>query len=112
MKLEDQKQIEILKDEIICSKASLVYLKNKKLSADKEYEREKARLHQSIKNHEEDIKILEDAWQNTDIDMWIEKENEKEHKRLEKLTPEERMQEELERMEGLREAEKKQWNCS
>ena len=44
-------------------------------------------------------------------DCWIEKQNEKEIKRLEKLTPGERMKEHLDIIETLREAEKNNWNC-
>ena len=46
------------------------------------------------------------------VDNWVEKQNEKEIKRLEKLTPEERMKEHLDRIEILREAEKNNWYCS
>ena len=46
------------------------------------------------------------------VDHWVEKENEKEIKRMEKLTPEERMKEHLDRIETLREAEKNNWYCS
>ena len=46
------------------------------------------------------------------VDSWVEKQNEKENKRLEKLTPEERMKEHLDRIETLREAEKNNWYCS
>ena len=46
------------------------------------------------------------------VDSWVEKQNEKEMKRLEKLTPEERMKEHLDRIETLREAEKNNWYCS
>ena len=46
------------------------------------------------------------------VDSWVEKQNEKEIKRLEKLTPEERMKEHLDRIETLREAEKNNWYCS
>ena len=46
------------------------------------------------------------------VDCWFEKQNEKEIKRLEKLTPEERMKEHLDRMATLREAEKNNWYCS
>ena len=46
------------------------------------------------------------------VDNWVEKQNEKEIKRLEKLTPEERMKEHLDRIETLREAEKNNWYCS
>ena len=46
------------------------------------------------------------------VDCWIEKQNEKEIKRLEKLTPEERMKEHSDRIETLREAEKNNWYCS
>ena len=45
------------------------------------------------------------------VDCWIEKQNEKEIKRLEKLTPGERMKEHLDIIETLREAEKNNWNC-
>ena len=45
------------------------------------------------------------------VDTWIEEQNEKEIERLEKLTPEERMKEHLDRIEILREAEKNNWNC-
>ena len=46
-------------------------------------------------------------------DRWLEEQNEREIKRLEKLTPEERMKEHLDIIERLREAEKnKNWNCS
>ena len=44
------------------------------------------------------------------VDCWVEKKNEKEIKRMEKLTPEERMREHLDRIETLREAEKNNWN--
>ena len=46
------------------------------------------------------------------VDSWVERQNEKEIKRLEKLTPEERMKEHLDIIETLREAEKNNWNCS
>ena len=46
------------------------------------------------------------------VDSWVERQNEKEIKRVEKLTPEERMKEHLDRIETLREAEKNNWNCS
>ena len=49
--------------------------------------------------------------QNVGIDTWIEEQNEKEIERLEKLTPEERMKEHLDRIEMLREAEKQEWHC-
>ena len=45
-------------------------------------------------------------------DAWIEEQNEKEIERLEKLTPQERMKEHLDRIEFLREAEKNNWYCS
>ena len=45
------------------------------------------------------------------VDNWVEKQNEKEIKRLEKLTPEERMKEHLDRISILREAEKNNWYC-
>ena len=45
------------------------------------------------------------------VDCWVEKQNEKEIKRREKLTPEERMKEHLDRIETLREAEKNNWYC-
>ena len=44
-------------------------------------------------------------------DRWVEEQNEREIKRLEKLTPEERMKEHLDIIERLREAEKNNWNC-
>ena len=46
------------------------------------------------------------------VDSWVERQNEKEIKRVEKLTPEEGMKEHLDRIETLREAEKNNWNCS
>ena len=46
------------------------------------------------------------------VDSWVERQNEKEIKRVEKLTPEQRMKEHLDRIETLREAEKNNWNCS
>ena len=105
MELEDQKKIEMLKDDIICLKAQLIHLKNKKLSADKEYELEKTILQKNLKKRHQEIENLEDM----DIDMWIEKENEKEIERLEKLELKERMKEELERIKDLQEAKKNNW---
>ena len=49
---------------------------------------------------------------NVMVDSWVERRNEKENKRLEKLTPEERMKKHLDIIETLREAEKNNWNCS
>ena len=48
---------------------------------------------------------------NVMVDCWVEKQNEKEIERLEKLTPGERMKEHLDIIETLREAEKNNWNC-
>ena len=50
--------------------------------------------------------------QDVGIDTWIEEQNEKEIERLEKLSPEERMKEHLDRIEFLQKAEKttvEQW---
>ena len=118
MDSEYKKKIEILMEDIICCEASLIRIKNNKLAADKEYEREKAYLETIIKNQQHDIKILKQTGcegqshenQTTDVDNWIEEEVEKEHKRWKNLTPQEKMKEHNERIEMLREAEKQQWN--
>ena len=61
-----------------------------------------------------DLEDFEKQQSNVDImiDSWVERQNEKENKRLEKLTPEERMKEHLDIIKTLREAEKNNWNCS
>ena len=114
MDSEYQKKIEILMEDIICCEASLIRLKHEKLRADKQYELEKANLETTIKNNQLRIKILKQtgcANQTTDVDNWIEKEIEEEHKRWKNLTPQEKMKEHHERIEMLREAEKQRWNC-
>ena len=82
---------------------------------DEKYEREKAELEKSIKNHQHRIAILKQGGcpgQSTDIDNWIEEEVEKEYQRWRNLTPAEKMKEHKERIDMLREAEKNNWNCS
>ena len=109
MELEYQKKIEILLEDIICVEARLIGLKNTKLHADEEYERQKADLEKTIKNHQRDLAILKQrgcAWQPADIDNWFEEEIEKEYKRWKNLTPEEKMKEHKERIGMLRKAEK------
>ena len=114
---EYQEKIEMLLEDIICFEASLIRLKNKKLQADKQYKAKKAHLEQVIKNMQRDIKILEKKGcarpiTDKEVDDWIEEEVEKEHKRWEKLTLQERMKEHHERMDMLQTAEKNNWNCS
>ena len=116
MESEYQKQMEIAMEEIIVMEASIITLKDKKRQADREFEKEKARLEKIIKGRQHDIAILEQTGcdQITDIalDNWIEEEVEKEHKRWKNLTPQEKMKEHKERIDMLREAEKQRWYCS
>ena len=59
-----------------------------------------------------DLEDFEQPMTDIEVDNWIEEQNEKEIERLEKLTPEERMKEQLDRIEFLRKAEKQKWHCS
>ena len=118
MDSENQKNFLAAMEEIIVLEASLIKLKNEKLAADREFEYQKAQLEHCINAPKRMIKILKQTGcENqiiTDIavDNWIEEENEKEIKRLKNLTPEERMKENFDRIEFLREAEKNNWYCS
>ena len=58
-----------------------------------------------------DLEDFETQQNEMGVDSWVEQQNEKEIERLEKLSPEERMKEHLDRIETLRKAEKNNWNC-
>ena len=114
---EYQEKIEMLLEDIICLEASLIQLKHTKLQADKEYEVEKAHLEKCIKNIQRRMEILKQTGcagpiTDKEVDDWIEEEVEKEHKRWEKLTLQEKMKEHHDRIDMLRTAEKNHWNCS
>ena len=101
-------------EDIIVTEAALIGLKNEKLMADREFEYRKAQLDHCIKRSKRMLEFLKQTGcenqMMTDlaVDNWIEEEIE----RLEKLTPEERMKENLDRIETLREAKKNNWYCS
>ena len=89
-------------DDILCREESEKELQRWKNLAPEE----KIREHHKLENEED--------WEVNDIqvDRWIERENEKEIERLEKLTPWQRFSEELENAKQLQEAEKNNWYCS
>ena len=132
MNSENQKNFLESMENTIILEARLIELKRKKRTFDKEIKEDMARIGAMINGEKNnwgcklesqkdfsfpnkvDLEDFEKQQSSVDImvDRWVERQNEKEIKRVEKLTPEERMKEHLDRIETLREAEKNNWNCS
>ena len=108
MDLEDRKQIEMLEEEIICLKASIIREKNTKQAADEKYKFEKGLLEQNLQNLQLELTNLKQKNEGQHVaeaDKWFDEETKKELQRWKHLAPEEKIREHREKLGMLKDDE-------
>ena len=102
MELEDQKKIEMLGEEIICLKASIIREKKIKQAADEKYKSEKDLLEQNIQKLQLELTNLKQksckGQHVAEADKWFDEETKKELQRWKNLAPEEKIKEHREKI--------------